>query len=154
MSQITNVNQVTIMGNIGREPDYRQTDGGHSFVNFTLAHSEKKYQGDGYDTHWYNVNTRGQAKEDFIARINSGQQLKGSPVEISGKLSTRSFTDRSGVKRTTIEIIAFRVIFYEKRVKAQAESRGVATTREMFEGQTSGIMPGYTPPMTPDEIPF
>lgn len=154
MSQITNVNQVSLMGNIGKEPEFRQSAGGHSFVNFSIAHSEKKYQGDGYDTHWYNVVTRGQAKEDFIARINAGQQLKGSPVEISGKLSTRSFTDGSGTKRTVVEIICFRVIFYQKRVKAETESRGVATTREMFESQTSGIMPGYTPPITDDIIPF
>lgn len=156
MTQILNVNQFKLMGNIGKEPEIRQTDGGHTFVNFSIAHSEKKYQGDGYETHWYNCVARGQAKEDIANRVKDGQLLKGAPVELAGKLSTRSFTDRSGNQRTVVELIVFGIIFYQKRAKSEAEPRSQNVDRPNFANQTSGIAPGLydPPPLTDDQLPF
>ncbi len=98
------VNKVNLVGNLGKDPEVRYLDGGTAVANFTLATSET-YKDKGGNrieqTEWHNVVVwRG------LAEIAEKYLRKGSMVYIEGKLRTRPWEDKDGVKRYTTEIIA------------------------------------------------
>ncbi len=98
------VNKVILVGNLGKDPEVRYLEGGTAVANFTLATSET-YKDKGGNrieqTEWHNVVVwRG------LAEIAEKYLRKGSMVYIEGKLRTRPWEDKDGVKRYTTEIIA------------------------------------------------
>ena len=102
---MASVNRVTIVGNLGKEPELRQTSSGSSICNITVATSRKwkdKTTGDAQqEVEWHRVT--------FFERLAeiAGQYLKkGSPVYVEGRLKTRKYTDKDGVEKYATEIIA------------------------------------------------
>lgn len=98
------VNKVILVGNLGKDPEVRYLDGGVAVANFPLATTEtyKDKSGNRVDqTEWHNVVLwRG------LAEITEKYLKKGSQVYIEGKLRTRSYDDKDGVKKYTTEIVA------------------------------------------------
>ena len=98
------VNKVILVGNLGKDPEVRYLEGGTAVANFTLATSEtyKDKSGNRIEqTEWHNVVVwRG------LAEIAEKYLRKGSMVYVEGKLRTRPWEDKDGVKRYTTEIIA------------------------------------------------
>lgn len=98
------VNKVILVGNLGKDPEVRYLEGGTAVANFTLATSEtyKDKSGNRIEqTEWHNVVVwRG------LAEIAEKYLRKGSMVYVEGKLRTRQWEDKDGVKRYTTEIIA------------------------------------------------
>jgi single-strand DNA-binding protein len=100
---MSGVNKVILVGHLGKDPEARSLDGGVSVVSFPLATSET-FNKDGRkveQTEWHNiVMWRGLA--DVAAKFLQ----KGKLVYIEGKLRTRSFEDKEGVKKYTTEVVA------------------------------------------------
>ncbi len=100
---MSGVNKVILVGHLGKDPEIRYLEGNVSVASFPLATSEF-YNKDGKkveQTEWHNiVMWRGLA--DVSARYLS----KGKLVYIEGKLRTRSYEDREGIRRYTTEIVA------------------------------------------------
>ena len=100
---MSGINKVILVGHLGKDPDARTLDGGVSVVSFPLATSEI-FNKDGRkveQTEWHNiVMWRGLA--DVAAKFLQ----KGKLVYIEGKLRTRSFEDRDGIKKYTTEVVA------------------------------------------------
>jgi single-strand DNA-binding protein len=100
---MSGINKVILVGHLGKDPEARTLDGGVSVVSFPLATSET-FNKDGRkveQTEWHNiVMWRGLA--DVAAKFLQ----KGKLVYIEGKLRTRSFEDKEGVKKYTTEIVA------------------------------------------------
>lgn len=98
------INKVILVGNLGKDPEVRYLDGGVAVANFPLATSEtyKDKSGNRVDqTEWHNIVLwRG------LAEISEKYLKKGSQVYIEGKIRTRSWDDKDGVKRYTTEIVA------------------------------------------------
>jgi len=99
------VNKVFLIGNLGRDPEVRYTQGGTPVANFTIATTDKwRDQATGENkerTEWHRIVVWGKQAE--IA----GEWLrKGRQVFIEGSLQTREWTDRDGNKRYTTEIRA------------------------------------------------
>lgn len=100
---MSGVNKVILVGHLGKNPEYRHLEDGVAVASFPLATSEIILK-DGKRTElteWHNVVLwRGLA--------DIAQQLlnKGKLVYIEGKLKTRSFESREGVKKFTTEIVA------------------------------------------------
>ena len=98
------VNKVILVGNLGKDPEVRYLEGGTAVANFTLATSET-YKDKGGNrieqTEWNNVLVWRR-----LAEIEEKYLRKGSMVYIEGKLRTRPWEDKDGVKRYTTEIIA------------------------------------------------
>ncbi len=97
-------NKITIMGNLGKDPELRYTPQGDAVCNFSVAVSEKKRDKAGElqeITNWFRVTLwRKQAE-------NASKYLtKGSPIYIEGRLSVDEWTDRDGKTRYTLEISA------------------------------------------------
>jgi single-strand DNA-binding protein len=98
------VNKVILIGNLGKDPEVRYLEGGTAVANFTLATTEtyKDKSGNRVEqTEWHNVVVwRG------LAEIAEKYLKKGNQVYVEGKLRTRAWDDKDGVKRYTTEIIA------------------------------------------------
>lgn len=106
---MASVNKVILIGNLGRDPELRFTQGGQAVANFSLATSEKFQGRDGQpkeQTEWHRIVVWGKTAE------NCAQYLaKGRSVYIEGRLQTRDWEDKDGNKRQTTEITAQRVQF-------------------------------------------
>ncbi|MCX6182356.1 MAG: single-stranded DNA-binding protein [Bacteroidetes bacterium] len=98
------VNKVILVGNLGKDPEVRYLEGGTAVANFTLATTETYKDKNGNrveQTEWHNVVVwRG------LAEIAEKYLKKGNQVYVEGKLRTRTWDDKDGVKRYTTEIIA------------------------------------------------
>jgi len=102
------VNKVILVGNLGRDPEVRFTQGGSPVANFTLATNEvwnDKAGARQERTEWHRVVAWGKTAE--IARDHLS---KGKQVYIEGSLQTRQWEDRDGNKRSTTEIKANRLV--------------------------------------------
>jgi single-strand DNA-binding protein len=102
------LNKVMLIGNLGRDPELRYTQGGQPILNMRLATNESYQNRDGErqeKTEWHSVILWGKRGE-ALGKILS----KGSQLCIEGRLQTRSWEDKQGQKRYTTEIVATNVI--------------------------------------------
>jgi len=104
------VNCVHLIGNLGRDPDVRTTEGGKKIVNLSIATSESwkdKNTGERRErTEWHRV----VIFNEGLAGVAEKYLSKGSKVYIQGQLQTRKWTDKEGVERYSTEVVlaAFR----------------------------------------------
>jgi single-strand DNA-binding protein len=99
------VNKVILVGNLGRDPEVRQTQDGTKIVHLSVATSERwrdRSSGENRErTEWHRVvifNERlGEVAEKYLA--------KGRTVYLEGQLQTRKWTDQSGQDRYTTEVV-------------------------------------------------
>jgi single-strand DNA-binding protein len=110
---MASMNKVILIGNLGRDPELRYTQGGSAVTNFTLATNDKWKDKDGNPqerTEWHRIVVWGRAAE------NCAQYLqKGRSVLVEGRLQTREWEDKEGHKRQTTEINAASVQFLGNR---------------------------------------
>jgi single-strand DNA-binding protein len=133
------MNVVIISGNLGANPEVRQTASGLAVANLSVATNERvKQDGEWADhTEWHRITVFGKQAEvcgKFLA--------KGSKVTVQGKLRTRKFTDKNGQDKWTTEILADSVEFMSQ---AQTSSPPAPMPAAAVTG---------TPRFTEDEIPF
>src|SRR5262245_23303800 len=143
-SAMASVNKVILIGNLGRDPELRYTQGGQAVANFTLATNERFSTKDGDKqerTEWHRIVAWGRTGE-LCAQYLS----KGRSVYIEGRLQTREWEDKEGQKRRTTEIVANTVQFLGGR--GEGGSAGPASGF----GDGGGFDAGAPPP--PDDVPF
>lgn len=99
------VNKVILVGNLGRDPEVRNTQSGSKIVNISVATSESwndKSSGERREkTEWHRV----VIFDDRIADVAEKYLRKGSKVYIEGALQTRKWTDNSGQEKYTTEVV-------------------------------------------------
>lgn len=101
---MASLNQATIIGYVGDVPKISNTQNGRKVASFAIATTEKGYtskSGVQYPdrTEWHNIVLWGN-----LAEIAEKYLHKGSSVFIQGKMRTRSYDDKNGVKRYITEI--------------------------------------------------
>jgi single-strand DNA-binding protein len=98
------INKVILIGNVGKDPEVRHLDSGVAVASFPLATSEtykNKENQKVTNTEWHNIVVwRG------LADVAEKYVKKGNPLYIEGKIRTRSWDDKDGIKRYTTEIVA------------------------------------------------
>ena len=98
------VNRVTILGNLGNDPEVKHTNSGSAIANLTVATSESwndKATGEKREAvEWHRVVLFGK-----LAEVAGEYLRKGSQVYIEGQLRTRKWTDNSGVDKYTTEVV-------------------------------------------------
>lgn len=105
------LNDVVIMGRLARDPELRRTQNGTSVASFTLA-VDRDYKPDGGEREcdfFDCVAWRGTG--EFVSKYFS----KGRMAIVSGRLQTRSWTDKDGGKRKSVEIVADNVYFGDSK---------------------------------------
>ena len=100
------VNKVILVGNLGKDPEVRTTQGGQKIVNFTMATSDNwtdKATGERKErTEWHRV----VIFNDRIGEVAEKYLKKGRKVYVEGTLQTRKWTDQaSGQEKYTTEVV-------------------------------------------------
>lgn len=98
------INKVILVGNLGRDPEVRQSGSGQKIVSFSVATSDvwKGKNGERQEkTEWHRVVIFNQMLADVAERYVK----KGSKVYIEGALQSRKWTDGSGVEKTVTEVV-------------------------------------------------
>lgn len=132
------LNKVMIIGNLGRDPEMRYTQGGQSVTQFSVAVSRnfKNQQGEWQEeTEWFRVVAWGPTGERAAERLR-----KGSKVYVEGRLQTRQWEGQDGQKRYTTEVNAQVVMPLDPRQRDEGP----------FEGGAPRSAGGSTPSGSPD----
>lgn len=99
------VNRVTLLGNLGADPEVRRTQSGNPVASFSLATSESwrdRNSGERKEkTDWHNI----VVWNEGLAKVCEQYLKKGSKVYIEGKLQTRKWQDQNGQDRYTTEVV-------------------------------------------------
>ena len=99
---MASVNRVILIGNLGRDPEMRYTQGGEPIANFSLATSEKWTGKNGEKqerTEWHRVEVFGKA-----AQVAREYLTKGRQVYVEGSIRYDEWTDKDGNKRNMTKI--------------------------------------------------
>ena len=157
------VNRVTLVGNVGKDPEVRYTPSGTAVASFSLATSEKYKDSDGQKqekTEWHNIIAWRQ-----LAEICGKFLHKGKQVYIEGKIQTRSYDDRDGNKKYITEIVADKMQMLGNKDDGQGQERPAnnqqstssrpANNQQAPRQNTQGGGGINEPMFSPDdEIPF
>lgn len=96
-------NKVQLIGNLGNAPEIKTLDSGKKLAKMSIATNEtyKNAKGERVtETQWHNLIAWGKTA-DIAGQLLS----KGSEVAIEGKLVTRNYTDKEGIKRYVTEVV-------------------------------------------------
>ena len=101
-------NKVQLIGNVGQEPTITTLESGKKVVRLSLATNENYKNSKGEkqtDTNWHTVIAWGKTA-DIIEKYVS----KGKEIAVEGKLSSRSYEDKDGVKRYVTEVVVSEIL--------------------------------------------
>lgn len=145
---MASVNKVMLIGNLGGDPELRYTPAGSALATFSLATNEVWKDKDGNNqerTEWHRIVTWNKLAE------NVGEYLKkGSQAYVEGRLTTRNWQDKDGVKRYTTEIVAQTVKFLDRKGEGGGAGRRAAEPPPPPDESAAG-----PPPRTGEEdLPF
>jgi len=129
------LNKVTLIGNLGADPDVRYFPDGNALANVSLATSESwkdRNTGEPQErTEWHRVVIRGK-----LAEVVKQYLRKGSKIYVEGRLQTRKWQAQDGQDRYTTEVVV----------------GGIGTTLLMLDSRSGGSVPfsdssggGYQP---------
>ena len=105
-------NKVQLIGNLGQDPEIINLESGKKLVRFTLATNESYKNTNGEkitDTQWHQIVAWGKTA-DIIEKY----VVKGKEVAIDGKLTTRTWQDKDGMKRYTTEVVCNELLMLGK----------------------------------------
>lgn len=94
--------KVIIMGNVGRDPEIRQTSNGDNYARFSIA-TNKIVKGE-KQTQWWDVTVFDSKKAEVVQAYVS----RGSKLYIEGELQTREYQGKDGTTKTAVEVIVGR----------------------------------------------
>ena len=151
------VNKVILVGNLGRDPEVRQTQDGNPIVNLSLATSENwrdKSTGERRErTEWHRVVIFNERLADVAQKF----LRKGSKIYIEGQLQTRKWTDKDGRDHYSTEVVLQRF----RGELTMLDSRGEGGGGGGDYGDSGGDGGGPSSPPSgggggdlDDEIPF
>jgi single-strand DNA-binding protein len=109
-------NKVQLIGNLGSNPEIKNLDGGKKLAKLNLATNEtyKNAKGEKItETQWHNLVAWGKTAEIIEKYLSKGQE-----IAVEGKLNTRNYTDKDGVKRYFTEIQINELLMLGKKEKA------------------------------------
>ena len=140
------INTVSLIGNVGKNPELKYTTSGTAVTKLNLACSRYKKTADGQPnevTSWFDVVVWGKQAENVCKFVDRGDR-----IAVSGYLEQRSW-EKDGQKRYQVEVISEKIQFLtDKRDKQSQHRRSQGTTikRESFGAKNSGPVP--------EDIPF
>jgi single-strand DNA-binding protein len=144
-------NKITIIGNLGRDPELRYTPQGTAVCDFSVAVNDRKRDkaGEWQDvTTWFKITFWGKQAENASKYLT-----KGKPVYVEGRLQVEEWTDRDGNNRFTLSIQGSDMHFLSEGRGEGAGSDHTATesaytsSNEDFSGQAATTA-------SDDDIPF
>lgn len=111
-------NRVQLIGFLGKDPEIKEFGDGKKVARFTMATNSDYRNSDGEqvkETQWHNV-----VAWDKKATIIENHVSKGQEICIEGKLTTRSYEDKNGIKRFFTEIVLSDLVLLSKSKEVAA----------------------------------
>lgn len=146
------VNQVTLLGNLGKEPELKYTPSGTPVAKLAIATNErfKDKSGEWQEkTEWHNV-----ILWQRLAEVAGQYLAKGSRVYITGRLQTRSWDDKqTGQKKYATEIVANDMVLCSEAERGHVSSEVQRPARQAPVPAPQQAVP-MQGPITDDDIPF
>lgn len=159
-------NKITLIGNLGRDPELRYTPQGDAVCSFTIATNERKKDksGEFQDvTTWFKVTLWRNQAENAAKYLSKGRQ-----VYIEGRLGVEEWTDRDGKERYTLAVTATDMQFIGSRADnpgggdysggSQREDHDSGFTGTAPAASSASAAPSSAPVSAPaaadDDIPF
>jgi len=149
----TNINRVIITGNLTRDPELRNTQGGTAVCSLRVAVNSRRKDESGQwadKPNYFDVTVWGTQGE------NCAQYLaKGRPVAVDGRLNWREYETKEGDKRQSVDIIADSVQFLGSRDAAPANGSVPSDLpADTSDFQTASVGGGGGGGGSDDDIPF
>ena len=120
---MSSVNEATVLGNLGADPEVRTFNDGGKIVTMSVATSESwndKQTGERQErTEWHRVVLRGG-----LANTAEKYHKKASKVYIQGPMKTRKYTDSSNIERYVTEIVGLSMVMLDGAPQGQQQQQG------------------------------
>ena len=138
------VNKVILLGHVGKDPEIRHMDNNLVLARFSLATTERWNNKDGNrmeHTEWHNI-----VMWRSLAEVAEKYIRKGSLLYIEGKIRSRSYDDKDGIKRYTTEVIAETMNILTPKSSGTSAQQQTVPLQELAETPID-LVP-------PDDLPF
>jgi len=141
---MASINKAILIGNLGSDPELRYTSNGTAVASFNIATTERFKDKSGEQqerTEWHSIVCWGRMGE-----LANEYLRKGRSVYIEGRIQTRNYEDKDGIKRYKTEIVAQQMQFLG--------GRGQEEQRTGSSGDTSSVPSEPEIPADDDDLPF
>ncbi len=136
---MASMNKLILIGNVGMDPEMRFTPNGIPVTSFSVATNRFFNSPEGErkeETTWFRIVTFRKQAESCSQFLTKGQR-----VYVEGRLRIREWEGQDGQKRTTVEVLADRVLFLDKRAVTTLPSEDIPAE-------------GTDEVMEPEDLPF
>jgi single-strand DNA-binding protein len=138
--------KVTIIGNLGRDPETRYTPSGALNVQFSVAASRRWRDSQGQEqenTTWFRVTAWGRLAETMVSLTERGALAKGRQVYVEGRIESREYTGSDGQVRTSLDVNANEIQLLGSRQDGQgggagSDSQGISGGQGGYGGGSYG----------------
>jgi single-strand DNA-binding protein len=153
--------KITLVGNLGRDPETRYTPNGKMNVQFTMAVSRRFNDQSGQQqerTNWYRVTAWGGLAESLDRLAQNGYLAKGKQVYVDGRLEPREYQDQQGQTRTSLDVTANELQLLGARADGEGGFGGGSFGASAGAATTAGRSPGRADqedqPGSIEEVPW
>ena len=126
-SSMAGIALVTLVGNLGRDPETRYTPNGRMNVSFTMAVGRRFTDSSGQQqdrTTWFRVTAWGQLAETIDKLAQSGYVAKGRQVFVQGRIEMREYQDQQGQTKSSLDVTANEFQLVGNRADGDSGSSG------------------------------
>src|ERR671933_2554374 len=113
------VAKLTLVGNLGVEPEIRYTNDGKPVVSCRVASNYRRRDAETRDwvdaTNWFRVTTFGRLAERLADQANDGRLTKGSRIIVFGRLEASAYLDRNNQPQPSLDVVADDVLLADAR---------------------------------------
>ena len=115
-------NEITLLGNAGRDAELRYTQSGKAVTGFSMAVSRRFQRNNEWEEHteWFNISVWGDRWAESVAN----NVKRGTKVMVVGELSTREYQTQSGEMRTSLDVSARKIIYPTPKSDQQGGNGG------------------------------
>ena len=148
------MNKIIVIGNLGSDPEMRYTPSGQSVTSFNIASNRRYRTADGEqreETEWFRCSAFGRLADVCNQYLTRGQQ-----VYVEGRLRGRSYTDRDGQPRYSLDITLTEMQMLGRRGDNElGGDRGGYGDRDNYSSGGRGMSDYGAPPYDEtDDLPF
>lgn len=146
-------NKITIIGNLGRDPELRYTPQGTAVCDFSVAVNDRKRDkaGEWQDvTTWFKITFWGKQAENASKYLTKGRQ-----AYIEGRLQLEEWTDRDGNNRFTLAVQGSELQFLSEGRGEAGEHSAANSTENSYSAASNDEFSGQSAvAASDDDIPF
>lgn len=128
------VAKLTLVGNLGLDPEVRYTGDGKPIVTCRVASNYRRRDTETRDwvdaTNWYRVTSFGRLAERLSEQSNDGRLAKGSRIIVFGRLEASAYLDRGQQPQPSLDVVADDILLADSRGREGGDDAGAGGDRE------------------------